>query len=324
VRRGPYDDPYNRGYYGPPPGYPPVPLHFMLQGFVPQGPPIGHHPNSAVQGGNGNRPLIHPDDPRLLHLGGPNNIPHHTIPLLAGQPGGNLQPTAINVPKPVANNINMPQPGQPFRPDDPRENVVLFRIPPEILEVITKYFWNQCTEIRDLLNWFSTNKDFWEIYLNYDDEKMLEFAKEKKKLNQQLLSINFHSQYNKNKINFSLYESIIQFSGAIKKCIASTFSEEKGLNSFNGNISLVGWNKWEGIQNLDELQLTPHSYIVLNAVFMRIRHRFNWDLYFTARNKKEIKYPFKEGEIQTRFFGYLCETSNTSPAKKDTNKKEKK
>lgn len=84
--------------------------------------------------------------------------------------------------------------------------------PKEILDLISKCVWEQSTTLGSFLNWHSTwyfnfvlflhtylsSKYYWNQYLNLDEEKLLSFAEEKRRKNEELLKKHFRVEYRDN------------------------------------------------------------------------------------------------------------------------------
>jgi hypothetical protein len=158
-------------------------------------------------------------------------------------------------------------------------------LPRDIILLMSRYVWNECVQLKQLLNWHSTCKFFWKQFLDFDDDKMLTFCAEKKKKNELLFESTFKSFYKNNLIEFAEYEAIITICKDIKKTMRERLTVEKVTNSNLSNDIMfhLSWTKWPRLKFAEDGTLAAHCVkVILKPLDFRLSNRYGWDLRFRA------------------------------------------
>jgi hypothetical protein len=203
------------------------------------------------------------------------------------------------------------------------ESTIYPVFPNEILDLISKSVWEQATTLNNLLSWHSVSKHFWEEYLNFDEDKLLLFAEEKRKKNELLMKRLFRVEFRHNILVFTDFEMILQICKIIKEKIVSLV-ENKFYESSNSDpateiYNMNKWEKWKGMKFEDGV-LTKHSKELFIAITPRIVFRYGWQLIFNdsetaidpATKKSSnvlLFYPFTS-PIKTKSHCYIGDCSN--------------
>jgi hypothetical protein len=181
------------------------------------------------------------------------------------------------------------------------------RILPEILNLFSQHVWNQCLSVPELLNWHSTCKLYWEEYTKFEDDKILLFIAEKRKRNKELLDKTFQSQYSKNIIVLTQYETIIRILMRVKERVIAILPEQH--ISLNIAFPIKEWDTWGGIHFDDKDCLSKQSLSILRALSPRLYYRYGWRLLFSAFNenseKLKMRYPWTTHPIEVSSKGYV-------------------
>jgi len=200
--------------------------------------------------------------------------------------------------------------------------------PNEILQLISNQVYEQATTLNNLLSWHSVSKQFWEEYLNFDEDRLLLFAEEKRKKNELLMKRLFRVEFRHNILVFTDFEMILQICKIIKEKIVSLV-ENKFYESSNSDpateiYNMNKWEKWKGMKFEDGL-LTKHSKELFIAITPRIVFRYGWQLIFneseptidpTTKKSNNILlfYPFT-APIKNKSHCYIGDCSNLAMEK---------
>jgi len=190
-----------------------------------------------------------------------------------------------------------------------------------------------------MLNWHSTCKHFWDEYVNMDDDKLLEFAAEKRKKNEQLLKKFLQVQYRHNILAFTDFEMILQICQVFKEKIISLvdtkFYESNNSDPSTEIYCMAKWEKWRGMKFDAEDNLSKHSMELLRAASPRLIIRYGWQIIFNNREdeptdsmqiallpsmpkKKSTRllfYPWDTASIKPKAVCYIGDCSNLSMEK---------
>jgi hypothetical protein len=181
------------------------------------------------------------------------------------------------------------------------------RFPAEILNEISQQVWNVCLSVPELLSWHSTCTHFWEEYTKIDDEKILLFIAEKRKRNHELLHKTFQSQYSKNTIVLTQYETIIRILMRVKERVIAILPEQH--ISLNIAFPIKDWETWGGIHFDEKDYLSKQSLSILRALSPRLYYRYGWRLLFSAFNenseKLKMRFPWTTHPIEANSKCYL-------------------
>jgi len=187
-----------------------------------------------------------------------------------------------------------------------------YYFPNELLQLISGHVWNQANRLNDLLWWHSTCKQFWNQYLSFDEDKLIAFAEDKRKKNENALKSLFKIQYRHNILVFLDFELMLQMCKIIKEKIISLV-DTHFYDSCNPDPSteiyfMPKWGNWKGVKFNDGI-LSKHSKSLFKALTPRIVYRYGWQLIFedsgSKNENKLLFYPWDNNLITPQSVCYI-------------------
>jgi hypothetical protein len=193
-------------------------------------------------------------------------------------------------------------------------------LPQEIIHSLKLNTWSLCLDIRSVLNWYMTCKEFWEEYVNIDDddEKIQTYIRNIRERNEYLMKKTFSVIYRNNILRTIDFENIRSVISEIKKEIASLVDQKFYIvdnpDPRTQIYKLKNWDSWKGMIFNTKNELTSHSVEILRAVFQSILIRYGWQILFRVSGPKIpiykqiiLFYPWNLTPIKTEYICFIGE-----------------